>query len=96
MTQETELGRGPDAGRLIANAVAAILMIAVGVPYAVSGLVVSWWIVVVLAVIWLALVVAGIWLARRRSYAVLAIPVVAVGIWFLVVYLADVWLGQTA
>jgi hypothetical protein len=96
VTNEPEIDRRADAGHLIANVAAAILMLAVGVPYGVSGLVVTEWIVITLAVIWLGLVVVGVRLARHHSYAVLAIPLVAAGIWLLVVYLADVLLGQTA
>ncbi len=64
--------------------------------YGVSGLVAPAWAVVVLLLIWGAhLLLAFRWFSRR-PFAVLALPVVAVAIWFAAITAGARWWGWTA
>lgn len=98
MTQHTEAQPAAERGAasVVATVVAAAAMLVVGFFYGVSGLMVPEWVVVALAVVWLGLVVGLVILARRRTFAVLAIPIIAAVIWVLAVWFSDVVLGVTA
>ena len=79
----------------VAAGVALLAMAPVGFFYAVSGLVVPgpW-----LFLLWLlygVLLAAAVWLTRRRSYAVLAVPVVAGVAWFAIISAGEAWWGWT-
>lgn len=71
-------------------------MLAVGVFYLASGLVAPAWAIVILWIVWLVLALYGLRLARAGSYLVLAVPVVAGAIWFLVLTLGEQVLGWQA
>lgn len=64
--------------------------------YAVSGLVMPAWAVVVLLVVWAVLLVVAIRLLRTRPALVGLIPIAAALIWAGVVSAGDAWLGWTA
>jgi hypothetical protein len=83
-------------GRILAL-VALVLYIGTGLfPYLASGLVAPLWGTAVLYVGWLL----GLWLTislfRRRSAWALAMPVAAVGFWWLVITLGESLLDWTA
>lgn len=71
-------------------------MAVIGVFYLSSGLVAPLWAVVGLILLWIALVVIGIRWFRRHPLRVLALPVIAVVIWFSVLTLGERLLGWTA
>lgn len=75
-------------------AMAALLVI--GFFYVSAGLVAPLWAVILLVIIWVALVVVGIRWFRRHPLRVLALPLVAVIIWFGVITLGEQLLGWTA
>ncbi len=68
--------------RIAAAVLAAVGMVVAGFFYVASGLVAPLWALIVLWVIWLALVWYGVVLARRGSYLVLLVPIVAGVIWY--------------
>ena len=70
--------------------------LAVLIWYAASGLLAPLWAVIGLLVIWVALLGVGLWLRTRRPLWMLAVPVVAVVIWFAVISAGDAWLNWTA
>ncbi len=82
--------------RIAAAAVAAAGMLAVGVLYLASGLVAPAPAIVVLWIVWLVLAWFGVRLGRTGSYFVLAVPVVAAAIWFLVLTVGEQVLGWQA
>ncbi len=75
---------------------AGIGMLAVGVLYLASGLVAPIWAIVVLWLSWLGLAWYGLRLARAGSYFVLAVPIVAGAIWYLVLTVGEQALGWQA
>ena len=92
MTSESN----PTVGRVV-SLIGLILYIATGVfPYLASGLVAPMWGIIVLWVGWLA----GLWLTialfRRRSGWALAMPVVAIGYWWLIITLGERLFDWTA
>lgn len=97
MTTSKPLQHRDDRGLRIGAAVlAAIGMLAVGVFYLASGLVAPIWAIVVLWLIWLGLAWYGLRLARAGSYLVLAVPIVAGAIWYLVLTVGEQALGWQA
>jgi hypothetical protein len=70
--------------------------LAVLIWYAASGLVAPLWAVIGLLVIWVALLVVGLRLWRTRPSWMLAVPVVAVVIWFGVISAGERFLDWTA
>ncbi|MCW2795023.1 hypothetical protein [Nocardioides sp.] len=64
--------------------------------YAVSGLVAPWWGVALLLVFWLVLFVIACrwWTPHPRR--MLALPVIAVVVWFGTLTAGGIWLGWTA
>ena len=83
-------------GQIVATGIATVAMIFVGWIFLVSGLIMPGWAVAVLLLVWAGLVWVGFRLARSGSYLVVAVPVVAAGIWLLSAWLGDVLLGWTA
>ena len=81
--------------RIAAVVVAAAGMLVAGYFYLASGLLVPGWALIPLWIIWFALVWYGVRLARAGSYLVLAVPVVAGVLWFLVITLGEQLLGWT-
>jgi hypothetical protein len=81
---------------VVAVAVAALAHVVVGFFYLTSGLVAPLWAIVGLLVVWCALAMALGRLARRRSFWVLAVPVVAAVVWVAVLSAGGAWLGWTA
>lgn len=84
------------AGRVV-SIVGLVLYLATGVfPYLASGLVAPLWGIVVLWIGWLV----GLWLAiimfRRRSPWTLAMPVLAIGYWWLIITLGERFFDWTA
>ncbi len=64
--------------------------------YLASGLVAPIWAILVLWLIWLGLAWYGLRLARAGSYRVLAVPVLAAAIWYLVLAVGEQALGWQA
>ncbi len=97
MTTSQPLQHRDDRGlRIAAAVVAAVGMLGVGVFYLASGLVAPIWAIVVLWLIWLALAWYALRLARAGSYLVLAVPIVAGAIWYLVLTVGEQALGWQA
>ena len=81
---------------MAAAVVALLAMVPVGFFYAASGLVVPGpWLFLMWAFC-LVLLAVAVWLSRRRSYLVLAVPVVAAAAWFALVSLGEAYWGWTA
>ncbi|MEX5302656.1 hypothetical protein [Kocuria sabuli] len=76
--------------------IAVLTHLVIGYFYLASGLMAPLWAVSLLLVWWLVLVYAVVRLARRRSYLVLLVPVVAAATWFVVMGLGGAVLGWTA
>jgi hypothetical protein len=86
----------PTAGRVV-SILGLVLYLATGVfPYLASGLVAPLWGIAVLWVGWLV----GLWLTiimfRRRSPWTLAMPVLAIGYWWLIITLGERFFDWTA
>lgn len=64
--------------------------------YLASGLVAPLWAIVVLWLIWLSLGLVALQWFTRRPWVVLVLPLVAFGIWWLVITLGEQALGWTA
>jgi hypothetical protein len=85
----------PGGGRLAAAIVALLAMAPVAFFYAVSGLLVPGpWLYLMWA-LYLALLWLTIWLARRGSFAVLVVPVVAAVAWWATISLGEEYGGWT-
>ena len=82
-------------GPTAAAVVALLAMVPVGFFYAASGLLVPGPWLFLLWVVFLLLVSVGVRLFRRRSYLVLAVPVVAAGLWFGTLSAGEAWWGWT-
>ena len=80
----------------VAAGLAMAAMVVIGIFYLSSGLVAPLWAVIVLVVIWAGLVALGVVWFRRHPLRVLALPLGAVLIWFLVITLGERLLGWTA
>ena len=80
----------------IAAGLALAALAVIGVFYVSAGLVAPLWAVIGLVIIWVALVGLGIFWFRRHPFRVLALPVVAVVVWFAVITLGEQLLGWTA
>jgi len=83
------------AGPTAAAVVALLAMLPVGFFYAASGLIVPGPWLFLLWVVFLVLVWVGVRLFRRRSFLVLAVPVVAAALWFGTLSAGEAWLGWT-
>jgi hypothetical protein len=83
------------AGPTVAAVVALLAMVPVGFFYAASGLLVPGPWLFLLWVLFVVLVVVAVLLARRRSYWVLAVPVLGGGFWWGFVSAGEAWLGWT-
>ena len=83
------------AGPVVAAVVALLAMVPVGFFYAASGLLVPGPWLFLLWLLFLALVAVGVRLFRRRSYGVLAVPVVGIGLWFGILSAGEAWWGWT-
>ena len=80
---------------IVAVVVGFLLHLAVGGWIIVGGLIMPAWAVLAMMILWgVALVLAIRW--RRRPVLVLAVPFVTLGVWFLVAWAGDVFLGWTA
>lgn len=87
------LERSPAPGspqRRFATAVVLVLMIPIGVLYFSTGLVAPSPDVFGAYAVFATLLGGASWLARRRSWWIVAVPVVSVGVWLLMV-----WAGET-
>ena len=84
----------------VAAAVGVVLHLAFGVfPFAATGLLAPLWGIVLVYVWWIALAVVLVRLLRgqaRRPMLAPAVPVVALGGWFLLLTFGDLVLGWTA
>ena len=87
--------RAPESGPTVAAVVALLAMVPVGFFYAASGLLVPGPWLFLLWVVFLVLVSVGVRLFRRRSYLVLAVPVVAAVVWFGTLSAGEAWFGWT-
>jgi hypothetical protein len=83
------------AGPRIAAVIALLAMVPVGFFYVASGLLVPGPWLFLLWVVFLVLVSVGVRLFRRRSYLVLAVPVVAAVVWLGTLTAGEAWLGWT-
>ncbi len=94
MTTSSPLQHRDDRALRIAAAVlAAAGMVVAAFLYVAAGLVAPFWALIVLWITWLALLWYGVMLGRRGSYLVLAVPIVAGVIWFLVLTFGEQVLG---
>ena len=66
-----------------------MLYLPAGLMVPLGGLIVLW-------VLWAGLAAVGIWWFRRRPLAVLALPIVAVVLWFAIVNAGGAFLGWRA
>lgn len=81
--------------RIAAAVIAAVGMLGVGFFYLASGLVAPIWAIVLLWLVWLVLAWYGLRLSRAGSYLVLAVPILAGAILFLVLTLGErAWAGR--
>ena len=83
-------------GPIVVAVLAAATHLAVGVFYAASGLLAPLYAIVVLWAWWLLLAWVLVRLALRGSWWTAAVPVVALGTWWLVLTLGEQWLGWAA
>jgi hypothetical protein len=79
----------------VAAVVAFLLLAPVGFFYAASGLLMPGPWLFLLWVLFVVLVVLAVLLARRRSYWVLAVPVLGGAFWWGFVSAGEAWLGWT-
>jgi hypothetical protein len=94
-SSSTADGRSRLPGYIAAGLAMAVLAV-VGVFYLSSGLMAPLWAVIGLMVFWGALVVLGVLWFRRHPLRVVALPVIAVLVWFGVLTLGERLLGWTA
>jgi hypothetical protein len=85
----------PGKGRLAAAIVALLAMAPAGFFYAASGLLVPGPWLYLMWLLYLVLLALSVWLARRGSYAVLAVPVVAAVAWWGIISLGEAYWGWT-
>ena len=64
--------------------------------YGFVGLVAPWWVVPLMLLLWVALAVIAWQSAESRPGVSLAMPVVAMALWFAIVYAGGAWWGWTA
>jgi len=83
------------AGPVAAAVVAFLAMVPVAFFYAASGLLVPGPWLYLMWLLLLVLLVVAVLLARRRSYWVLAVPVVGGTAWWGIVSAGEAWLGWT-
>ena len=76
--------------RSVATIIALVLMVPIGFVYLVTGLIAPSPDVFGAYVLFALLLGGAVWLARRRSWWVVAIPIVSIGIWPLMA-----WAGET-
>jgi hypothetical protein len=93
MTTPAAAPSRPGVLPVVAAVVAGLLHLVCGYFYLASGLVAPGWAVLALLVWWLVLAVTGVRLALRRSYWVLAVPVVAAVTWVVVLWFGGEVLG---
>ena len=94
MTTATRQRRG--RGPIVVAVLAAVAHVAVGYLYLISGLAVPIYALLPLWVCW-ALMAGWLgWLAARRSWWTPVVPLVAFGIWYLVLTIGDRFMGWTA
>jgi hypothetical protein len=89
------VGRAVNAARIAGYAGVAVHLILAVLPFSASGLVAPLWAVILLWVVWGALLVVAWRLLQRRPLMVLAVPVVALLIWFAVLTIGQQLLGWT-
>ncbi len=89
--QHRTAAKSPGKGRLAAAVVALLAMAPVGFFYAASGLLVPGPWLYLMWLLYLVLLGLAVWLARRGSYAVLAVPVVAAVAWWGVISLGEAY-----
>ena len=82
--------------QLAARWLGLLLFIGVGFLYMASGLIAPLWASTILIGLWLLMLVGVIRSWRTKPWLVLASPIVAYLIWFLVILAGDVFLGWTA
>jgi hypothetical protein len=87
---------GPSVPALIAGWIGLLALLPVGFFYLSSGLVAPLWAMIVLWIIWFALFGLGVYLLSRKPAWILALPVLAFGIWFGALSAGEAWLGWTA
>lgn len=80
----------------MAAGLAMAAMAVIGVFYFSAGLVAPLWAVIGLIAVWVTLVVIGVRWFRSHPFRLLALPVIAVLIWFAVLTLGERLLGWTA
>jgi hypothetical protein len=88
-----------EAGGSVAGHVAAVagmvLMLILLPFYLASGLLAPYWAVALLVMVWLGLFLLGVVWFRRHPFLVLLLPVVAVGVWLLVMIAGESLFGWT-
>lgn len=95
MAEDTRTGRS-GALRILVGVLALVALLVVGFVYVTSGLVAPLWAVAGLMIFWVVLVVLGLRWFREHPWRLLALPVVAVLVWFTVLTLGERLLGWTA
>jgi hypothetical protein len=97
MTEANPTQSAPDTGTsTLVTVIGFVLYLAAGLPYLVGGLIMPWYAVGVLWAVWVVgLALAIRWRNTRRTLF-LALPFIALGIWFAVSWLGDTFLGWTA
>jgi hypothetical protein len=95
MSSPPRTRRTASPGRTAAAVVALLAMAPAGFFYAASGLVVPGPWLYLMWLLYLVLLVAAVRLARRRSYLVLMVPVVAGVAWWSLLSLGDAYWGWT-
>jgi hypothetical protein len=83
-------------GKQIAWWIGLVGHLVVLIWYAASGLVAPTWAVALLLVIWAVLLAVGLRLRRTAPVWMLAVPVAAIAIWFVVISAGDRFLNWTA
>ena len=82
--------------QLAARWIGLLLFVGVGFLYMASGLVAPIWASTMLIGVWLVMLVMVIRIWKTRPWLVLASPIVAYLIWFLVIWAGDTFLDWTA
>lgn len=89
----TERSRAPESRqRRVAAIVALVLMVPIGFGYLATGLVAPFPDVYAAYALFTFLLGGAVWLTHRRSWWVVAVPIVSVGLWSLMFWAGDTYL----
>ena len=87
-------GTGQKVAYVVAG-IAMLAMLAIAPFFLSSGLMAPLWAVIALIAVWLALFVLGVVWFRRRPWWTLALPAIAVLIWYGTMTAGETWLCWT-